>query len=356
MTSRRSLAAELRHGSAFVMASIVLVAAIARGVWAHHSTFGVYDAKRIVEIEGVITSVRWRNPHPSYTVAVVDEQGRTVEWQVETGAISALRLRGLDREVMKVGDRVRLAGEGSPRGRSELFARNLLREDGQEVLLSASSRPRWSEGNPERLFKAPIDEGIAEQARREARGIFRVWTSVLGDPKSFPLYGAQEYPLTERGKQLKAAWDPRASPYARCGEKGMPYVMVTPYPLAFVQEGENIVIRFEEFDVRRLIHMNAGAPPTAESFSLQGFSTGRWEGNTLVVETTRIDSPHFYGDGTPQSRAMRTVERFTLDAEGTRLGYHLRVEDPEIFTEPMEFTRYWAWRPEIALQPFGCDE
>ncbi|NIW25284.1 MAG: hypothetical protein GWN29_12340, partial [Gammaproteobacteria bacterium] len=43
-----------------------------------------------------------------------------------------------------------------------------------------------------------------------------------------------------------------------------------------------------------------------------GSSTGRWDGNTLIVETVNIDTPHFYGDGTPQSRNMRLTEYFTL--------------------------------------------
>jgi hypothetical protein len=341
--------------SRFSLGLMVTISACPATLFAHHSTLGVYDVNNVIEIEGTVTEVVWRNPHPTYGVAVTDNAGNTVEWQVETGAISTLRLRGLERDFIQVGDWVRMAGEASSRNRPELFARNLLLPDGREVLISASSRPRWSRGDPSRLFQATFDQSQVAQARREASGIFRVWTSVFGDPDSFPLYGAGEYPLTERGRELKAAWDPRESPYLTCGTKGMPYVMVTPYPISFEPRGDDIAIRFEEFDALRMIHMDGEPMPAAEPFTAQGYSTGRWEGDTLVVETQRIDSPHLYGDGTPQSRAMRTTERFTMSADESRLDYELHVEDPEIFTTPMDFDRYWAWRPEIGLEPFTCE-
>ena len=61
----------------------LLLAYFANG---HHSSIGIYDEEHLVEIEGVVTGVEWRNPHPSYEIAVIDESGRTVEWQIETGS------------------------------------------------------------------------------------------------------------------------------------------------------------------------------------------------------------------------------------------------------------------------------
>jgi hypothetical protein len=249
-----------------------------------------------------------------------------------------------------------MAGESSTRGRPELFARNLMLSDGREVLISALSRPRWTKGDPSRLFEPVFDQSGVGQARRDADGIFRVWTTVFGDTDSFPLIppGA-EYPLTEKGVELKAAWNPRTSPYILCGTKGMPYVMVTPYPIKFERRGNDIAVRFEEFDILRIIHMEEDHVPESESFSPQGYSIGRWEGNSLVVETAHIDSLHFYGDGTPQSRAMKTYEKFTLSQDETRLDYELVADDSEIFLGPVELGRYWAWKPEIALEPFPCE-
>ena len=82
----------------------------------HHSSVGIYDEENLVEIEGVVTSLRWRNPHPTFTVEVEDENGESVEWEIETGSVSTLRLRGVDRDFFAVGAQVRLAGQSSLRG------------------------------------------------------------------------------------------------------------------------------------------------------------------------------------------------------------------------------------------------
>ena len=333
--------------------TITALALFAMSASAHHSTVGIFDTERIVEIEGVVTAARWRNPHASYTVAVTDDQGRNVDWAVETGSISTLRLRGVDPEVVQVGDRVRFAGQSSTRGLPEMFALNLLLENGQEVLLTARSAPRWPEGLGGDIYHAGVDEAAAEQARGTAEGILRVWSTVFNDRASFPLYGEGVSSLTESAQALRAQFDPTTSPYLGCDPRGMPYLMTNPYPFEFARRGEDLLLLAELYDAERVIHMNADPSATVE-YSPLGYSVGRWEGNTLIVETDRIDAPYFYGDGTPQSREIRLVEQFTLNEAEDRLDYGLTVTDPETFTQPMHFTRYWAWRPDIRREPYNC--
>jgi hypothetical protein len=73
--------------------------------------------------------------------------------------------------------------------------------------------------------------------------------------------------------------------------------MITPGPIEFVRSGDDILIRFEEDDAERLVHMTGNSLTEP---SLLGNSTGRWEGDTLVVETVDIDAPDFDDRGTPQ--------------------------------------------------------
>ena len=334
---------------------IVALALLGTVVSAHHSTVGIFDADNYVEIEGVVTSARWRNPHATYTVAVTDEAGETVEWDVETASISTLRIRGVDPDMIEVGDRVRFAGESSMRGLPEMFARNMLLENGQEVLLSAASEPRWPEGLRGDIFQPTVDEAAAEEARRTADGIFRVWTTVLNDPDSFPLFRGNMVSLTASAQALRTQFDPTTSPYLGCDPRGMPYQMTSPYPVEFVRRGDDIVMHSELYDAERVIHMNAETS-SAQPHSLLGYSVGGWEDGTLVVETDRIDAPYFYGDGTPQTRAIKLVERFELNEAEDRLNYSLTVTDPETFTEPQHFTKYWAWRPEVRREPYNCVE
>lgn len=86
-----------------------------------------------------------------------------------------------------------------------------------------------------------------------------------------------------------------------------------------------------------------------------GNSTGRWEGDTLVVEIVDIDAPDFDDRGTPQGSMIRLVERFTLNADQGRLDYRILISDPDNFTRPFELTRYWIWRPETVVQRWNCD-
>ena len=63
-------------------------------VHAHHSTVGIYDSNRTVEVTGVVSEVSWRNPHGRIFIDVEDESGAITEWEAETAAISVMRNRG----------------------------------------------------------------------------------------------------------------------------------------------------------------------------------------------------------------------------------------------------------------------
>ena len=321
---------------------------------AHHSSIGIYDEENPVEIEGIVKEVRWRNPHPSYTVAVTNDQGETVDWFVETGSVSTLRLRGVDRDFIKVGDRVHLAGQSSLRGRPEIFAENMLLPDGREVLLRAVSKPYWPAGRSGNVYERGVDENRGAEGRATAQGMFRVWTPIFDDPEAYPLYSSGITQLTAQARTIKSQYDPRGSGFTECRAKGMPYIMASAYPLELVAQGENILIRLEEFDTERLVHMNAPPVAVPASYTLLGHSRGRWDGDALVVETDGVEASYLYSDGTPQSRSIRLVERFEMNEAEDRLNYELSITDPESYTETLEFSRYWVWQPDIRIQPYDC--
>lgn len=321
---------------------------------AHHSSIGIYDEENPVEIEGIVKEVRWRNPHPSYTVTVIDDQGETVDWFVETGSVSTLRLRGVDRDFIKVGDRVHLAGQSSLRGRPEMFAENMLLPDGREVLLRAVSKPYWPAGRSGNVYERGVDEDRGAEGRAAARGMFRVWTPIFDDPAAYPLYSSGITQLTAQARTIKSQYDPRGSGFTECRAKGMPYIMASAYPLELIAQGENILIRLEEFDTERLVHMNAPPVAVPASYTLLGHSRGRWDGDALVVETDGVEASYLYSDGTPQSRSIKLVERFEMNQTEDRLYYQLSITDPESFTETLEFSRYWVWQPDIRIQPYDC--
>jgi hypothetical protein len=88
---------------------------------------------------------------------------------------------------------------------------------------------------------------------------------------------------------------------------------------------------------------------------------GRWEGDTLVVETSGVDYPandvlHPTNMGIPQSGDAQFVERFTLSEDERELVYDITVTDPVNLTQPISIERryVWSWVPGIQVEPFGC--
>ena len=129
-------------------------------------------------------------------------------------------------------------------------------------------------------------------------------------------------------------------------------------PLRFTRRGEDILIESQNFNQTRVVHMNADVDPAEVEASTLGFSRGRWEGETLVVETSRINYPFFDIPpwwGVPQTEAIEIVERFTR--EGETLVYDFWAYDPVTFTEPLDRPRalVWTWQPGLELERDNCE-
>ena len=318
---------------------------------AHHSRFGVFDTNQTIDIEGTLTHLKWSNPHVQFEVEVTDSNGVTQLWKIEATAVSMLRSRGLDRDFLHIGDQIRIAGHPTNSGEPEMLAMNLLLNDGTEVLLDRQATPYFTNLGNGQFLESVFDAEAEELARASADGIFRVWSKVLTDPTAFPMFKGR-YPLNDSAAQAKASWNPDPDQQLSCWTKSMPMLMITPHPIEFSQQGDNILMSFEEDDARRLIYMNVAEQ---NSSTAMGFSRGSWQGDTLVVETTNIDAAYFDEQGTPIGEDIRLVERFTLSEDEQRLDYRITFFDPETFTEPFDLTSYWVWNPERSVQRWDCE-
>jgi hypothetical protein len=81
--------------------------------------------------------------------------------------------------------------------------------------------------------------------------------------------------------------------------------------------------------------------------------TTRWDGQTLVVETTAVSAKYLTDRGVPLGPSAQFLERFTPSADGKRLHYSLLVTDPYSLSEPTEQSRSWVATDEEVL-PFNC--
>lgn len=331
--------------------SLIILAGLACGsAWSHHSSVGIFDTSQTIEVTGTVESVSWRNPHGQIVLAGDDG----MEWHAETSAISMMRNRGISPgDVIAIGDRVTLAGSPPVRDVAEILARNVLLPSGYEFDFG-SGNPWFEAGKNGNLVGRTSEGTDVSQAIAAADGIFRVWSTVMSDPDSFPMFRGG-YPMTPAGEAALATWDPLDNDLLRCGTKAMPLIMITPFPIDFVRQGDDILMRIEEFDARRLIRMTGDVVPQ-EELTQFGYSRGRWEGTMLVVETDRIIAHYMDMDGAPQSDQITLVERFIPNEDYSRLDYRITITDPVYYSEPFELTRYFIWRPDMRVHPFECLE
>ena len=334
--------------SLFVSSLIMSVTA-----YAHHSFGAFYDMDQLVELEGEITSVFWKNPHIRFTIDVADNQGAVASWTMEAGSVNTLQRFGISEDIIRVGARIRVSGPTSRHGLDTMFVVFVVPPGGGEVVLNPNlaARVRGPGGAPLPRELA-LDDDVVADAQATARGIFRVWT-----PRARPNTGSgtHVWPLTPAGQAGRDAWDPLADdPALRCIPPGIPVAMDNPYPIDFTDRGDTIVMRLEEWDGVRTIHMNADASAADRPASHMGFSVGRWEGNTLIVTTTDVDYPFFDDVGTPQSAGAEIVERFTLGDDDSRLDWRATITDPVNFTEPVTLSGYWAWVPGEQIKRYEC--
>lgn len=323
---------------------ILVCCSASSAVIAHHAFGPIYDRSEMTEFEGEVTRVSWRNPHISFTVAGVDQSGEPVSWEIETNSVSIVSRFGLTAGLVEPGTHVRVAGNPSRAADNGLWLTNMLLPDGQEILFGARYEPRWSEQTIGQDIRGAVTADPAGEL-----GFFRVWTN--GGVRLWN----EDYPLTEAAAAARDAHDPiTGDPTANCAPKGMPYIMEQPYPMEIVEEEDAIVLRLEEYDTVRRIDMRNRAAPSGRGGSLLGYSTGRWEGETLVVDTAGIDYPFFNATGIPHSTESAIVERFSLNEDGSRLNYSMTVTDPVNFTEPVTMTKFWVWRPGEEVRPYNC--
>jgi len=330
------------------------LAAVLTDASAHHS-YAEYDDSRMIEIEGTLVRAAMQNPHVHFAVEGVDSNGRNITWDLELTSLNWLQRLEVPSEMFRVGSRVKFAGWPSKRSPERIYALNMLAEDGQEILLFRTAKARWRDttlGFGAEQAQSFYREGVAS----DSVSLFHVWASIQADPAtSFRL--SAPLVLTEAAKKAVAAVDPLKDPTIEgCTPKGMPRLMSQPPPMELIDRGAVIQMRMEEYETIRTFHMADAADPATQPRTPLGYSVGRWDGTTLVVETTRVSATALNATGVPIGNEARFVERFTPAADGSRLDYTLDVTDPDSLAAPARFLRTWVWRPGERILPYNCKE
>jgi hypothetical protein len=197
-----------------------------------------------------------------------------------------------------------------------------------------------------------------------------VWTDYVDPRQPTAAAGSQaavapNLPFTNEAQRKVDAYRKLVAPTGDtpggyCLGAGMPTIILggATYPMEIVQRPEQITILFELHNDVRRIYFGARNAPDADRLPFRnGYSSGRWEGDTLVVETThlveQVDQRY------PHSAQAQIVERYrlTTGAKGERvLAIDFEMTDPAFYTKPVTAQKKWMAVPNGHLLPYDCAE
>jgi hypothetical protein len=218
-----------------------------------------------------------------------------------------------------------------------MLAKDLYKRDGSYYPLNIASRSIYTPKN------------------EVATSIAGTWFSPRTEFNSF-LGGARSWAVTDKGKAAMANVDPKATTQKDCIPIGAPALMFYPVANTITIQPDRVVMKVDWLDSERTIFLDGRKHPPAAQTSLHGHSVGRWEGATLVVETTNFkEHPMGLSTSLPSSTQKRLTERLRLSPDGKSLIYSGVIEDPVYLAKPVEWSGQWMYRPGMPHSNEKCD-
>ncbi|MBX2849451.1 MAG: hypothetical protein KTR16_14090 [Acidiferrobacterales bacterium] len=332
-----------------LIASILLL--LTTTVLAHHGSAGQFNHDIKVELTGVITNFRLVNPHAYVYFDVVGDNGEIEAWRCEMRAASRLRSQGWTQEMFAPGTTIFIEGSQARREKFGCFTAYVTIGDGRrleraEKIASIEAPPvtavelapgtpiirgRW-QSTVERSF-TPSDAEVAAAAA--------AW---VGDnppaPSGLPSY--ESYTLTALGKSASEGFSDEVNPRFHCQASNIFHDWTFNQAINQIEQTDDkIIIKYGFMDIVRTIHMDMDEHPDNIIPSRAGHSIGRWEGDTLVVDTIGFTEGWLYIggglgniNGVKHSDQMHTVERFDVSDDGAWLVMTYTVNDPLHLMEP----------------------
>jgi len=144
-----------------------------------------------------------------------------------------------------------------------------------------------------------------------------------------------------------------------CWPAGMPIMMTRVWPVAMIQLPTSIFMISELMNSMRIVYMD-GRPHTDPDIAVRSFngeSIGRWEGDTLVIDTTNfVDEHHWIHDrlGIPASDALHIVERIRMRNDGKQLEIEFTLTDPKMWEGDWKMVKTWNRVDERDIAEVEC--
>ena len=145
-------------------------------------------------------------------------------------------------------------------------------------------------------------------------------------------------------------------PDAHCLPQGVPKIDAAPVPFKIIETPGLIMILYEAFNLYRQIFTDGRELPKDPNPSWLGYSVGKWQGDTLVVDSTGFNDKTWLDSmGYPHSDALHVTERFHRKDVG-HMELQITIDDPKMYTKPWTITEDPHLLPDTELLEFICNE
>jgi hypothetical protein len=144
-----------------------------------------------------------------------------------------------------------------------------------------------------------------------------------------------------------------------CWPAGVPIMMTRVWPIDMIQMPTSIFMIQELMNSLRVVYMD-GRPHTDPDIAVRSFngeSIGRWDGDTLVIDTINfVEDHHWIHDrsGIPASDALHIVERIRMQNNGNRLEIEYTLTDPKVFVGDWKITKHWDRQSNRDIEEVEC--
>ena len=223
--------------------------------------------------------------------------------------------------------------------------------DAQWLNLPTPGTPRLPDGKPN--LRAPTPK--TPDGKPDFSGI---WATPVGKYLNNLAADGVDVPMTPWAQQIyrrRLENDGRDRPSSTCLPHGVTDFDAHITPRKILQTPGNLVMLFEGYHTFRQIHTDGRALPKDPEPAWFGYSVGRWDGDTLVVDTIGNHEGTWLDDsGHPHSDALRIIERFRRIDFG-HMAVQITIDDPKAYTRPWTVSFGWDLVPDTELLDWVCE-
>jgi len=185
------------------------------------------------------------------------------------------------------------------------------------------------------------------------------WSILFGKggrrPEAEPVLTPAAQARFDAFKQQQGARGVSQEEQIACRPPGMPHIMRLPYPIEFTYEPNRVTLFAETYSQMRRIYVDGRELPEDPDELFNGTSVGRWDGDTLLVDTVGFSPLAHIAPGVAHSDRMRIHERIWMEGPEV-LRIETTITDPEVLAQPLVQQLAFRKQPEWELREYVCAE